>query len=76
VGGALLGRAEAAIVADGHERIGITATLGGRAFYEKHGYRVIQARDSRTRGGLFVAVLEMEKRFTEASGHATSFPLS
>jgi GNAT superfamily N-acetyltransferase len=71
VAGVLLGRAEAAIVAEGHERIGITATLGGRAFYEKHGYRVLQAHDSRTRGGLFVAVLEMEKRLTRAS-----FPLA
>ena len=52
VAGALLARAEAAITADGHERIGITATLVGRAFYEKHGYRILQARDSRTRGGL------------------------
>jgi putative acetyltransferase len=68
VAGALLGCAEAAILADGHERIGITATLGGRAFYEKHGYRVFRARDSRTRGGLFVAVLEMEKRVTAARG--------
>ena len=67
VAGALLGRAEAAIVADGHARIGITATLGGRAFYEKHGYRVLQARDFRTRGGLFVAVLEMEKWVTRTS---------
>ncbi len=68
VAGALLGCAEAAILADGHERIGITAAIGGRAFYEKHGYRVFRARDSRTRGGLFVAVLEMEKRVTAARG--------
>ena len=64
--GALLARAEAAITADGHERIGITATLVGRAFYEKHGYRVLQRRDHRTRGGLVVAVLEMEKWFPRA----------
>jgi GNAT superfamily N-acetyltransferase len=70
VAGALLARAEAAITGDGHELIGITATLVGRAFYEKHGYRVLQPRDSRTRGGLVVAVLEMEKRFPRAP----SFP--
>jgi putative acetyltransferase len=63
VAGALLVRAEAVISADGHELIGITATLGGRPLYEKYGYRVLRARDSRTRGGLVVAVLEMEKRF-------------
>jgi len=66
VAGALLVRAEAAITADRHELIGITATLGGRPFYEKHGYRVLRTRDSRTRGGLVVAVLEMEKRFPRA----------
>ncbi|HEY8014424.1 MAG TPA: hypothetical protein VIE35_01295, partial [Dongiaceae bacterium] len=55
-------------VAEGHERIGVTATLGAQGFYEKHGYRVLQPRDSRTRGGLFVAVLEMEKRVTAARG--------
>jgi len=72
VAGALLARAEAAITADGHELIGITATLVGRAFYEKHGYRILQARDARTRGGLVVAVLEMEKRFPRTP----SFPLA
>ena len=44
VAGALLACAEAAILADGHQRVRITATLGGSAFYEKHGYRVFQAR--------------------------------
>jgi hypothetical protein len=66
VGRALLVRAEAAIVADGHERISISASLVAQSFYEKHGYRILQPRDHQTRGGLVVAVLEMEKRFPRA----------
>ncbi len=61
VGSALLRQAEAAIAAVGHSRIRIVASLSGQAFYESHGYRVVERRDWKTRGGLVIAALAMEK---------------
>jgi putative acetyltransferase len=62
VASALLAPAEAAIVAEGHRTIRISASLPGLAFYEKHGYRALRSLAWRTRGGLAVAVVEMERR--------------
>jgi predicted N-acetyltransferase YhbS len=61
VGGALLRQAEAAIVAAGHRRIRIGASLSGQAFYERHGYRVVDRHGWKTRGGLVSAALAMER---------------
>ena len=61
---ALLLPAEAAVIAGGHAVIRISASLPGQAFYRKHGYRVLQPLAWRTRGGLVVEVVEMEKPAT------------
>jgi len=64
VGTALLARAEAAIEAAGHGRVLIGASLTGQAFYEAMGYHVFERRLWKTRGGLEIAVLAMEKVFS------------
>jgi len=61
IGSMLLAAAEAAIAAAGHERIRIGASLSGRAFYEAKGYRVVAERVWKSRGGLDMAALDMEK---------------
>jgi putative acetyltransferase len=61
IGSALLAAAEAAIAASGHDRIRIGASLSGRAFYEAKGYRVVADRVWKSRGGLEMAALDMEK---------------
>ena len=57
----LLGRAEAAIAAAGHETLRVTAALVARPFYERRGYRVVESRGWRSRGGLVIEVLDMTK---------------
>jgi putative acetyltransferase len=61
VGSAMLRQAEAAIAAAGHRRIRLDASLSGQAFYELHGYRVVVRHGWKTRGGLVIAALAMEK---------------
>ena len=61
VGSALLRQAEGTISAGGHRLIRIVASLSGQAFYERHGYRLIERRDWKSRGGLVMAALAMEK---------------
>lgn len=61
VGSALLRQAEAAISAAGHGRIRIDAALSGQAFYERHGYHVTERHGRKTRGGLVIPVVDMEK---------------
>ncbi len=61
IGTMLLATAEAAIAAAGHGRIRIGASLSGRAFYEPRGYRVVADRVWKSRGGLDMAALDMEK---------------
>lgn len=61
VGSALLRRAEAAIAAAGHRRVRIGASLSGEAFYARHGYGVVLRRGWKTRGGLTIPVVDMEK---------------
>ena len=64
IGTALLARAEAAIAEAGHSRVLIGASLTGQAFYETHGYRLFERRIWKTRGGMEIAVLAMEKVFS------------
>ena len=66
VGSALLRQAEAAIAAAGHRRIRLDASLSGQAFYEHHGYRVVVRHDWKTRGGLVIGALAMEKALPAA----------
>lgn len=61
IGSVLLAAAEAAIAAAGHGKIRIGVSLSGRAFYEAKGYRVVEERLWRSRGGLDMAALVMEK---------------
>jgi len=61
IGSALLAAAEAAIAAAGHGKIRIGASLSGRAFYEAKGHRVVAKRLWKSRGGLDMAALIMEK---------------
>lgn len=61
IGRILLRRAEAAIAAAGHTAIRVQASLTGRPFYEAQGYCVVEEHDWTTRGGLDIAVAEMEK---------------
>jgi predicted N-acetyltransferase YhbS len=63
VGSALLRLAEAAIKAAGHDPIRIGATLVGQPFYEAHGYRVVRPKKWKTRGGLLIDTVDMEKVF-------------
>lgn len=67
VGTMLLSVVEQAIAAAGHARIRIDAALSGRAFYEAHGYRVMAERISKTRGGLEIASVLMEKQQADIS---------
>jgi len=61
IGSALLGRAERGIGAAGHERIRLVAALNSVGFYSARGYREIRRRDWKTRGGLIVTAVDMEK---------------
>lgn len=67
VGSALLAAAEAAIVAKGYKSIRIGASLSGRAFYEARGYRVVAEKIWKSRGGLDMAALDMEKRCPDST---------
>jgi predicted N-acetyltransferase YhbS len=67
VGTALLRLAEAAIVGAGHRTIRIGATLVGRPFYEAHGYAIVRHKKWKTRGGLAIDTLEMEKQVGETT---------
>jgi len=61
VGSQLLRQAEAVLIAAGHRRIRIGASLSGQAFYEHHGYRVVDWHGWKSRGGLVSVALAMEK---------------
>jgi putative acetyltransferase len=57
----LLGMAEAAIAADGHDHATLGASLSALPFYERCGYRVTRRRGWLTRGGLAIPVADMIK---------------
>jgi putative acetyltransferase len=61
LGSLLLRRVEAAVAANGHASVRISASCPGRLFYERHGYRVVREKDWTTRGGLAIGTLDMEK---------------
>ncbi|MGH8629386.1 MAG: GNAT family N-acetyltransferase [Burkholderiales bacterium] len=61
IGSNLLRQAETVIAAAGHPRIPINASLTGQAFYEAHGYQVVGKGRRKTRGGLNIDVVDMEK---------------
>ena len=61
IGRALLHRAEAEIIAAGHKSVRVQASISGRPFYEAQGYAVDDEHDWKSRGGLEIAVAEMEK---------------
>ncbi len=62
IGSTLLERAEAAIAAAGHDRIRIGAALTSREFYKARGYLEASRGGWRTRGGLVIEALELEKQ--------------
>ncbi len=61
VGSQLIQHAEAELYRSGFRTFRISASRNGQAFYEKHGYRVVETGVWKTRGGLSVARLEMRK---------------
>jgi GNAT superfamily N-acetyltransferase len=61
VGSNLLLRAEAMIAARGHSAANVTATISARRFYESHGYRFVADHPHKTRGGLVLAAVALEK---------------
>ena len=61
VGAALLADAEAAIRAEGHDRIGIGAALCALSFYSRHGYRHVATHPWTTRGGKVLQACRLEK---------------
>ncbi len=61
LGSLLLERAEAALADGGHAIFRVSASLSGLPFYLTRGYRVIQQRLYKTRGGLKVDIVDLEK---------------
>jgi putative acetyltransferase len=61
VGSDLLRRAEATIAARGHRVAKVTATISARPFYESHDYRFIADHPHKTRGGLILPAVALEK---------------
>jgi hypothetical protein len=57
----MLGMAEAAICAAGHEEVKLGASLTALPFYERCGYRLLCRREWKTRGGLMLPVADMAK---------------
>jgi GNAT superfamily N-acetyltransferase len=58
---ALLAKAENVIASARHECIHVGASLAGLPFYARQGYREIRRRGWKTRGGLVVEIVDMEK---------------
>lgn len=62
IGGALLTRAEADITTRGHHSFTLRASLNAEPFYANHGYRPVDYYGHKTRGGLVLNAVTMEKR--------------
>lgn len=61
VGSALIVRAETMILARGHQVAKVKATTSARHFYESRGYRFIADFPHKTRGGLILPAIALEK---------------
>ena len=61
IGTALLGRAEGAIEAAGYDLAHLVAALTSVSFYCARGYREIRRREWKTRGGLIIEAVDMER---------------
>jgi putative acetyltransferase len=61
VGSALLVRAEAMILGRGYTAAKVTATTSARPFYEARGYRFVAEHPHKTRGGLILRAVTLEK---------------
>ncbi|WP_244466971.1 GNAT family N-acetyltransferase [Devosia geojensis] len=61
IGRTLLERAEAAIIAAGHRRIAIRASLSAVPFYRSCGYAEIGRTEFTSRGGLVISAANLEK---------------
>lgn len=61
LGGALLARIEADIAARGHDTFTVRASLNAEPFYARRGYRAVKYYRHKTRGGLRLGAVRMEK---------------
>jgi ribosomal protein S18 acetylase RimI-like enzyme len=61
IGSALMRQAEARMIAMGTTLAKIHAALSSQAFYEKHGYRVTEYTEHRSRGGLLLRSVRLVK---------------
>ena len=62
IGAALLARAEAGMAARGIPAAHVKATLTAQPFYERHGYAVLAQSEHKTRGGLVLPCVILEKQ--------------
>jgi putative acetyltransferase len=61
VGAGLLARAERAISARGHAMVRVKATVSALPFYRAHGYETVGHAKHKTRGGMLLASVLLEK---------------
>ncbi|MFT5538677.1 MAG: GNAT superfamily N-acetyltransferase [Alphaproteobacteria bacterium] len=61
IGGALLARDEADIAAHGHDMLTVCASLNAESFYAHRSYRPMVYSGHKTRGGLILNAMTMEK---------------
>jgi putative acetyltransferase len=61
VGTALLERGEATIAGGCQPIARVKATTSAQAFYERHGYRVVATLEHKTRGGLLLPCVALQK---------------
>jgi len=62
IGKALLNSVESALLNSGRWPIKLEATISARGFYEKSGYKVTKETKGDSRGGLQLAVVQMQKK--------------
>lgn len=61
IGSALMRQAEGRMIALGTMTAKVHAALSSQTFYEKHGYRVTEYTEHRTRGGLMLPSVRLAK---------------